>query len=63
MKRKGQSTLEYVVVLTAIVAIILATVMTTIGNKVETAGLGKLFKNVQTKIENSTKKVTTDLKL
>ena len=58
-KKKAQSTLEYVIVLTAIVGAILAIVVTTIGQRSEAVGLGKLLKNVGTKITDSSGRVAT----
>ncbi len=52
MRKRGQSTLEYVIVLTAIVsAILTATVW--LGKRNSGAGLGKLFDQGATRITNA----------
>lgn len=56
LKRKGQSILEYVIVLTAIVAAIAGILLTNF-QKDETKGLGKLFKKSADKITTESKKI------
>lgn len=60
MKKRGQSVLEYVIMLTAIVAVILAGVALTatgFGTKDETGGLGKILKQSASTIETKTAEI------
>lgn len=52
LNKKGQNTLEYVVILSAIVAAAAAFVTTSLVHQ-DGVGIGKLFKKAQTKIESS----------
>ena len=61
-KRKGQSTLEYVVVITAIIATIIAVVATTIGKKDKGAGLGKLMYQTGERIKTESGKIADMVK-
>lgn len=61
-KRKGQGTLEYIIVLTAIVAAIIATVATTIGKKDSGAGLGKLMYQTAERMKTETGKLPDMIK-
>jgi uncharacterized protein (UPF0333 family) len=51
--RKAQSTLEYVVVFTAVVAAVLAIVYSTVGSPTSDAGMGKLLNTAAGKIANA----------
>jgi uncharacterized protein (UPF0333 family) len=62
MKRKGQSTLEYVLVLTAIVAIIATVAYTTVGKTDGTAGLGKLMQKSADRITTESGKIGSIVK-
>ncbi len=53
---KGQSTLEYVIILTAVVTAVIAGAIT-LGNKANTGGLGKLMDTAGTKITTESKKI------
>lgn len=55
--KKGQSTLEYVIVLAAIVAVVVAFIGTNF-QKDPTKGLGKLFQKCKETIETQTDKLT-----
>lgn len=54
----AQSTMEYVIVLTAIIAAVLVGVLTI---KDKSKGLGQLMQKAQTKIQNESKKVAENI--
>jgi len=51
--RKAQSTLEYVVVFTAVTAAVIAIIYSTVGSPTSTAGMGKLLNTAADKIANA----------
>ncbi len=55
--KQAQSTLEYVIILTAIVGAILAIVLTTIGKKNANSGLGKTMNQSAEKIKAASGKI------
>jgi len=55
--KKGQSTLEYIVIFTVIIVALLAAIVTLFG-KNETTGLGKLFKKASLKIETESRRIS-----
>ncbi|MDP3732185.1 MAG: hypothetical protein Q8R31_04050 [Candidatus Omnitrophota bacterium] len=61
LKRKGQSILEYVIVLTAIVAVIIAgaALFARPGDAGKGQGVGKLMDSAASKITTSTAKIAT----
>jgi hypothetical protein len=59
MKRKGQSTLEYVIILTVVVAAIILGAAAIVGNNSGDGGLGKLMKNAGNSLQNSSNQVAT----
>lgn len=58
-KKKGQSILEYVIVLTAIVAVIIAGAALFAKPNDKTGGVGKLMDAAAQKITDSTAKIAT----
>lgn len=57
LKRKGQSTLEYVIVLTAIVAAVLLATTQFLGKKESGAGVGKLMYQSGERIKTESGKI------
>lgn len=60
-RRRGQSTLEYIIVLTAIVAGVIAAV-TTFGKKDSSGGLGMLMNKTANKITTESERISNIIK-
>jgi hypothetical protein len=56
--RKGQSTLEYIIILTVLIAALLYVIRNVVFQQDENKGLGKLFRAAANKIDNESAKLS-----